>query len=1023
MINKKTLKLVSILFSVVVLIAILCSNGLIVYAETLEFAGGMGTEEDPYLIETKEHLDNVRNHLNSNFKMIADIEFTNDDFSESGDFYNKSQGWIPIGTDYNATFNGVFNGNNHTIKGLRIAIDTDPENQLSFIGLFGYGNGCLIENLNLIDTNIIVSADNSEIFAGSIIGRTDEFGSGAAIVNCSNEGIINIYSGSCHVGGIAGGLEKGTIEHCNSSGIINASYIGYTTVGGIVGYLNEGDITDCNNVTDCFNKNRKDDNVEPTCFVGGIAGGARGNTIRCSNSGKIESSFDAGGIICDNWGLISNCKNTGNISASYRAGGISAVSAKESEMNRECGISDCSNEAKIETGFDGSINYRISAGGICGQIQNGIIVSDCLNKGNVLSSTSESIDCESGGIVGYNAGGTIKLCANSGDVTVKSTRYARGAGIVGCNCGGEYTNTIDQCFNSGDILSPDGEHGICAGIAGDNYSSVCITNCFNIGSIKSSSCPGGIVGLCNNRSGITVERCYNIGVIETLTPDSWIGGEFLPQMENCFYLSIPTGSTSEIIGYAAGEGLTPADMEKTESFSDFDFDSIWTMTGNPDYPYPELQSLPLTYTKNLRSISIQTVPSKTSFLEQKDSLVVSGGKLLLVFDKGVREIVDMTIDMVSGFDNTKIGKQMLTVQYDECEDSYEVEVIAKSLLSIEVTKKPVKLLYLESKDVLDVTGGEITLYYDNGTSEVVNMTADMISGFDNNAVGEQVLTVSYREKETAFPIKINAKKITSIAINSKPIKLTYIEGESLDLSGMVVTAYYDNGTSNAVTNYTVSDFSSMVGMQKVTISYEEMTASFNVQVKPFLNSVEMFSDVSENAWYKSYIDYAVTYGLLNGTGYGRMAPDRTMTRAEFVQVLANLAGVDTLNKNVDSDFEDVPPGQWFAPAVKWASENKIVNGIGSGMFAPNATITREQMCTMLIRYIEKYENITLEQKYEKKTFSDDSLISDWAKKSVYECQKGGLVNGVSATEFAPQNEANRAAVATIMARFHKQYIR
>ena len=139
MINKKTLKLVSILFSVVVLIAILCSNGLIVYAETLEFAGGMGTEEDPYLIETKEHLDNVRNHLNSNFKMIADIEFTNDDFSESGDFYNKSQGWIPIGTDYNATFNGVFNGNNHTIKGLRIAIDTDPENQLSFIGLFGYG--------------------------------------------------------------------------------------------------------------------------------------------------------------------------------------------------------------------------------------------------------------------------------------------------------------------------------------------------------------------------------------------------------------------------------------------------------------------------------------------------------------------------------------------------------------------------------------------------------------------------------------------------------------------------------------------------------------------------------------------------------------------------------------------------------------------------------------------------------------------------------------------------------------------
>ena len=190
-----------------------------------------------------------------------------------------------------------------------------------------------------------------------------------------------------------------------------------------------------------------------------------------------------------------------------------------------------------------------------------------------------------------------------------------------------------------------------------------------------------------------------------------------------------------------------------------------------------------------------------------------------------------------------------------------------------------------------------------------------------------------------------------------------------------------------------------------------------------VDSSKLFTDVQANAWYKEYIDYAVTYGLLNGKGNGKMEPESTITRAEFVQVLANLAGVDTSNKIVSTSFSDVKSGQWYAPAVKWAAENGIVNGMTADIFAPDEKITREQMCTMLIRFIENYKGITLEKKNDKKIFADDAEISSWAKDAVYKCQVGGLVSGVSATRFAPKSNANRASVATIMARFHRQYLR
>ena len=81
---------------------------------TTEFAGGNGTAENPYLVETATHLDNVRFYLDAHFRMIADIQFTTADFEEGGDFYDGVHGWEPIGTE-STPFEGQFDGDSHTI--------------------------------------------------------------------------------------------------------------------------------------------------------------------------------------------------------------------------------------------------------------------------------------------------------------------------------------------------------------------------------------------------------------------------------------------------------------------------------------------------------------------------------------------------------------------------------------------------------------------------------------------------------------------------------------------------------------------------------------------------------------------------------------------------------------------------------------------------------------------------------------------------------------------------------------------
>ena len=195
----------------------------------------------------------------------------------------------------------------------------------------------------------------------------------------------------------------------------------------------------------------------------------------------------------------------------------------------------------------------------------------------------------------------------------------------------------------------------------------------------------------------------------------------------------------------------------------------------------------------------------------------------------------------------------------------------------------------------------------------------------------------------------------------------------------------------------------------------------HVETRPiFANSdhcpSKAFSDLDAKAWYHEGVDYALTNSLMNGVGGGRFEPDGQLTRAQLVTVLYRAAGEPDTGKQVNP-FTDVADDTWYTKAVIWAANNGIVNGVAKNVFAPDASITREQIATMLYRYAGA--EAAKEDKLS--AFPDAAKTSDWAKEALNWAVASGLINGVAdangTANLEPQATATRAQIATILMRW------
>ena len=174
-----------------------------------------------------------------------------------------------------------------------------------------------------------------------------------------------------------------------------------------------------------------------------------------------------------------------------------------------------------------------------------------------------------------------------------------------------------------------------------------------------------------------------------------------------------------------------------------------------------------------------------------------------------------------------------------------------------------------------------------------------------------------------------------------------------------------------------------------------------------------FSDVDGNGWAAEYIYFLAGREIVGGVGGGLFAPQRAITRAEFVKILAGVAGAGEAQTD-STRFTDVAPGSWYAPYVAWAVEHGVTTGTSATTFAPDDTITREQMAAMIYRYASS-AGVTLPKTRDAVRFSDASGFSGWAIEAIDALTRAGILDGVGAGRFAPQESATREQACKMLA--------
>ena len=365
-----------------------------------------------------------------------------------------------------------------------------------------------------------------------------------------------IPENAARCGGIAGRAYGVEFENCIVSGRAGA----IRCCGGIVGELDGGSITDCTA------------SVHIACSIcaGGIVGSSSEVSVTdCRSLGSVCGDNYIGGTV----GLagactFTRCTSECAVSSIERAGAIAGF---------------CFDSEFTQCTTGGSVFCGDYAGGIIGQCQSAVI-SECESQA--------LIECDryGGGAVGMCCGSAISLFRNRGEV---SGEYYLG-GVAGWSHNGNDFGSLlpkTRYYDSGAVIAQcvneariSGEWGI-GGIVGDCHETE-INDSYNAGEIVSLQYAGGITGYT---ADCVIARCYNSGTVAAgYAVDALIGHNStnLTEVSDCYYLDASCSSAS-----VYGAALTHEELMLEQSYGGFDFESVWCLDEDTEYPYAELRGL------------------------------------------------------------------------------------------------------------------------------------------------------------------------------------------------------------------------------------------------------------------------------------------------------------------------------------------------------------------------------------------------------------------------------------------------
>ncbi len=391
-----------------------------------QFAGGDGTEQNPWQISTIEQLDSVRYFLDDHFELTNDLNFTGSIY----DSINSQEGWIPIGTSSDR-FTGSFNGKGFVIENLYI-------NKIGVgnVSLFGYIYSANLDSLSVLNCNVLGGSSdtgclvsvvsNSTISSCTVSGRVSGYSNVGSIAGniIDNSSVIlcksnSIIEGHYDVGGLFGSLLQGSrVEDCTTAGSVS----GVNNVGGLIGIINNGCI-----VNNCESNNE----VEGSEYVGGFAGKLESSTINRGivNCHVLGTDFVGGFTgICDDGSTIEKCYAIGSVQGADYVGGLAGSVRYNSTVKR-------SYVSTYVVGYD-------NVGGFIGELFYLSNIYNCYATGQVEGGY------DIGGFIGYNSSATgISCCYSANKVVSVGTRAG---GFIGFN----FTNDfLQDCYYNVNIAT------------------------------------------------------------------------------------------------------------------------------------------------------------------------------------------------------------------------------------------------------------------------------------------------------------------------------------------------------------------------------------------------------------------------------------------------------------------------------------------------------------------------------------------------------------------------------------------
>ena len=177
-----------------------------------------------------------------------------------------------------------------------------------------------------------------------------------------------------------------------------------------------------------------------------------------------------------------------------------------------------------------------------------------------------------------------------------------------------------------------------------------------------------------------------------------------------------------------------------------------------------------------------------------------------------------------------------------------------------------------------------------------------------------------------------------------------------------------------------------------------------------------FRDVAEEAWYRDAVEFVYANGYMNGMSPSQFAPQATVTRGMMVTVLHRIAGTPAVDAEDAAYFPDCQ-NKYYTDPVGWAKANGIVNGVSPTRFAPENKITRQDAMTIFYRYCVEYLGLDGQCSQDLSGFADADSVAGYARDAISWAVDNGIMNGSASSagqKLNPKNNLTRAEAAKLL---------